>query len=649
MRLKTNIFLWVLLASILPLMVLALAVITYSEKQYLKQVGREVTSSLNNIVSELDRRLYYERQMILSLANSASMKQYLPVLKSATSGDLHQSYFQLSERLENFLSSFQGVVPGFKNIRVMDNEGNTLIKVTFGVGAFSVDEGIESNPYAEEELDDKVFSRQLNDLPAAELSFMLQPESRWESDEGLRGPVMMDAVFPLSYEKDTVGFLMVNFSGNLVDNILDVVPRLHNGKLLLAEVNSDDKGRDGMLLYDDIQGLRLATVNRAPMYLRVYEGGLLWENVHNKPDGQFTSDAGESMTYFIEYLPYPNQLATWVLAARVDRQTLVAPFDQIRWAIFLLVVVAIAFSLVLANLGARNIARPISELASYLKRYADGDHRSRVRVGGASEIQQMEGSFNYMADKLEHAREERDRAQGMMLQSAKLASIGEMAAGIGHEINNPLNNILSLVKLMKRDADDKDHKIINDLDSLREETLRASAIVKGILNFARQVPPQYTQFNALEWFEETRLLVQQAYHLKSMQCHIIADGTSLIQGDRLQLQQVLVNLLLNAIQASEHDAEIIISMQERDGFQYIHVEDHGRGIQRHDLERIFDPFFSTKEVGEGSGLGLSISLGIVERHDGKLTIENNTDGGVTATIILPSILSENNNSGQIDQ
>jgi len=641
-RLKTNIFLWVLLASILPLLVLALAVITYSEKQYLKEVGREVNASLNNIVSELDRRLYYERQMILSLANSASMKQYLPVLKSATSGDLHHGYFGLSERLENFLSSFQGVVPGFKNIRVLDSEGNSLIKVRFGVGAVSADDGIETNPYAEEELDDADFRHQLDELPDAELSFLLQPESRWELDEGLRGPVMMDAVFPLSYEKDRVGYLMVNFTGNLVDKILDVVPRLHNGRLLLAEINSDDKSRDGMLLYDDIQGLRLTQQNLSPMYLRVHEGGLLWENVHNKPDGQFTSDAGEAMTYFIEYLPYPNLLATWVLAARVDRQTLVAPFAPIRWAIFLLAVVAVAMSLVLANLGARNIARPISELASYLKRYADGDHRSRVHVGGASEIQQMEGSFNYMADKLEHAREERDRAQGMMLQSAKLASIGEMAAGIGHEINNPLNNMLSLIKLMKRDVKDADSKTLGDLESLREEALRASSIVKSILNFARQVPPQYTQFNALEWLEETRLLVQQAYHLKNMQCHVIVDAASVIQGDRLQLQQVLVNLLLNAIQASEKGAEIIISMQQQEGFQHIHVEDHGKGIKQSDMERIFDPFFSTKDVGEGSGLGLSISLGIVERHGGKLTIENNSDGGVTASIILPAAPSHNN-------
>jgi two-component system NtrC family sensor kinase len=640
-RLKTNIFLWVLLASILPLMVLSLAAITYSEKQYLKEVNREVNASLNNIVSEIDRRLYYERQMILSLANSASMKQYLPVLQTVTRGDLHQAYFQLSDRLENFLSSFQGVVPGFKLIRVLDNEGNTLIKVRFGVGFVGSEEGIESTPYAEDELDDPAFVRQLNDLPRSELSFLLQPQSRWEDDEDLRGPVMLDAVYPLATENETVGYLMVSFSGDLADKILDVVPRLHDGKLLLAEINPDDKDRDGMLLYDDIQGLHLSESSNSPMNLRMYEGGMLWENVHNKPYGQFISDSDTTITYFHEYLPYPNQLATWVLAARVDRQTLVAPFDQIRWAILFLVVVAIAISVVLANMGARNIARPISELSSHLKRYADGDHRSRVRVGGAREIQQMEASFNYMADTLEHAREERDRAQGMMLQSAKLASIGEMAAGIGHEINNPLNNIMSLIKLMKRDLSEDQAKMSHDLDSLREETLRASTIVKGILNFARQVPPQYTRFNAMEWMQETWQLVQQSARTKHIECQLIADNEMYIQGDRVQLQQVLVNLLLNAIQASGRDSEIIVSMEERDAYQYIHVEDHGKGIAGKDLTRIFDPFFSTKEVGEGSGLGLSISLGIVQRHDGQLRINNNSDGGVTATIVLPQAHLEN--------
>jgi len=634
-RLKTNIFLWVLLASSLPLTVLTLSAITYSEKQYLKEVNREMTAGLNSIVSEIDRRLYYERQMILSLANSRSMKEYLPVMATMTQGDLHQSYFQLTDRLERFLSSFQGVVPGFKSIRVLDNEGNSLIKVRFGVGVTGRIDGIESTPYVEDELNDPDFVKQLRELVPDDLSFISLPVSRWEDDENERGPVMLDAVYPLVNNNKTVGYLLVGFSGDLVDKILDVVPRQHNGKLLVAELNPDNEKRDGMLLYDDISSLRLTLKDVLPAYLKDNNYGLLWNEVRNKPDGNFRNDDNESITYYHEYLPYPNQLASWVVSARVNYTTLAAPFDQIRLSILILVLVAVGISVVLANIGAKKIARPISDLSDTLKRYADGEHRVRVRVGGTDEIQQMEGSFNYMADTLEHAQEERDHAHKMMMQNSKLASIGEMAAGIGHEINNPLNNISSLIQLMKRGLPEEEKKLMNDLDSLNEETSRATSIVSGILNFARQVPPQYTRFNGLEWLEETVRLVAQHAKRKQIECHIIADTDIIIEGDRAQLQQVMVNLILNAIQASGRDSEIIISIEKMPGKHLIHIEDHGKGIQKSDLERIFDPFFTTKDVGEGSGLGLSISLGIVERHDGRLLIKNNSDGGVTATVVLP--------------
>jgi len=635
LRLKTNIFLWVLLASVLPMAVLALVAITYSEQQYLKDVSHEFNASLSNIVSEIDRRLYYERQMILSLSRSATMQQYLPILKSVTQGDLHPRYFQRSEQLEKFLSGFQGVVPGFRSIRVLDAEGNTLIKVRFGVGVVGRGDGLESSPYAEDEIEDPAFVKQLQQLTPSELSYIILPKSRWDAAEASRGPTMHDAVYPLRYENRTIGYLLVSFSGDQIDKILDVVPRVHNGKLMLVELNDDRSSRDGLQLYNDKNELRLNQSNIKASYILDAAGKQLLSRVRSKPDGEMQSDGGNFITYYTEYLPYPKQLASWVLSARVDKQNLFAPFDQIRKAILLLAVIAVVFSMLLANYGAKKIARPITALAESLKGYADGDHQARLRVDGVSELQQMETSFNYMADTLEHAQLERDHAYQMMLQTAKLASIGEMAAGIGHEINNPLNNMLSLIKLLKRDLPANSKHISGDLDSLREEILRASGIVKGILNFARQLPTQYSTFNALGWLEETSQLVQQAARSKMIAIHVIADHETEMIGDRGQLQQVLVNLLLNAIQASQKDSDIIVSLVRQAGNIVIQIEDHGGGIRDENIDRIFDPFFTTKEVGEGSGLGLSISLGIVQHHEGQLIIENNTDSGVTATIKIP--------------
>jgi two-component system, NtrC family, sensor kinase len=197
-----------------------------------------------------------------------------------------------------------------------------------------------------------------------------------------------------------------------------------------------------------------------------------------------------------------------------------------------------------------------------------------------------------------------------MLQSAKLASIGQMAAGIGHEINNPLSNILSLTKLVERRLGESDKVVIQDGRAIREEAERVSRIVTAILNFGRQSHPVRTRFDIRPWLFETLELVEAeaAKRHVGVKAEIESDGV--IEGDRDLLQQALVNLLLNALYVSP-------------------------GIAPEVAGNVFDPFFTTKPEGEGSGLGLSISLGIVEHHNGTLKLSNNPEGGVTAMITLP--------------
>jgi two-component system NtrC family sensor kinase len=350
------------------------------------------------------------------------------------------------------------------------------------------------------------------------------------------------------------------------------------------------------------------------------------------------------MHYFVELFPYQNKLASWILTSRIESKVISSPFNQIRMWIWAIAGAALIISLLLTDIGSRMIARPICRLSTNLKAYADGDHKQRVKTKEAiDEIASLAEAFNYMADTLDDAQQERDRAQHMVLQSSKLASIGEMAAGIGHEINNPLNNILSYTKLISRsiaknsaDLETRElTRLQNDLDSLRDEALRASDIVRGILNFARQVPPEYSTFAIQPWLENTLALVQQTAKSKHVKLTLNYTGYDELQGDRNQLQQALINLLLNAIHASPHDDEVIISAIIDEDRLIINVTDHGPGISQADMDRIYDPFFTTKTEGEGSGLGLSISLGIIEHHHGTLVITNNDDKGATASMILP--------------
>ncbi|MDQ1362731.1 MAG: two-component system, NtrC family, sensor kinase, partial [Pseudomonadota bacterium] len=252
------------------------------------------------------------------------------------------------------------------------------------------------------------------------------------------------------------------------------------------------------------------------------------------------------------------------------------------------------------------------------------------------ELLQLEQSFKYLAKTLKASEKQRDQAQSMMLQQAKLASIGEMAAGIGHEINNPLNNILSYVKLIERDLPESDTQLRHDLEGLRDEALRAGRIVKGVLNFARQLPLEFSRFDLKQWLQDCIELVASEARKRYVSVKIMRVPQMELSGDRNQLQQVMVNLLMNAIQASDPQdvVEIFATRLDRKQVRII-VSDQGKGIDEKNRAKIFDPFFTTKAIGEGSGLGLSISLGIVQYHNGLLTLENNHKGGVDAIITLP--------------
>lgn len=212
-----------------------------------------------------------------------------------------------------------------------------------------------------------------------------------------------------------------------------------------------------------------------------------------------------------------------------------------------------------------------------------------------------------------------------------------MAAGIGHEINNPLNNILSLTTLIERGLPRSADNLREDVHDLREEARRAGRIVRGVMNFARQLPPEHRPFRVCPWLHETverlepeAMAADVHFDLSSCDpaCEAVADAD--------QLQQVLLNLLRNALHAAPPHTRIQVSGACADGRLRVCVRDAGPGMPPEVLARIFDPFFTTKAVGEGTGLGLSISLGIVQYHGGALSIRNREDaGGVEACFEVP--------------
>jgi two-component system, NtrC family, sensor kinase len=636
-RLRTNISLWVSLATVLPLTVLVLVVTVYSERQYSSDRDREIGASLNTLVAEMDRRLHFEREVIGALVDSAPMQGFLSVLAQARDGRKHPQFNLRAAQLGIFLEEFTALIPDVGTIRVLDVRGNTLLMIRDRQVAPTHYQGMDPYPYAEEELDDPAFLRRLQTSPRGEVSYQLLPQSRSDYVFGAIPP-MYDAVVPIEREgEEVVGYLLANATGLQIDRMLELAPRLSEGRLTVAELNPDHPERDGLILFDEASALLFTHGKRPALRLASVFGEPLAAAVARYSYGAMDLADRPSRVYYAEYAPYPNQLVSWVVLSEVRHDAVTAPFTRIRQGILLLSGLALMLSLLLAQVSAQRIARPISRLAHNLKAYARGEPLEQNEPHGTQEIRQLQDSFTYMAETLERARTDRDEAQRMLLQSAKLASIGELAAGIGHELNNPLNNILSLAKLIRRELPDGEARLYEDVQSLMDEAERASRIVNGILNFARQVPPRYETIDVRPWLEETLILVNQAAREQEVTIRMEVEEGLTMEGDVHQLRQVLINLLLNAIQASRPGDEVVImARREASGEVYVCVCDQGAGVDAEILDKLFDPFFTTKAVGKGSGLGLSVSLGIVERHGGHIDIRPNERGGVTATVRLPA-------------
>ena len=234
------------------------------------------------------------------------------------------------------------------------------------------------------------------------------------------------------------------------------------------------------------------------------------------------------------------------------------------------------------------------------------------------------------------------KVQAQMVQTEKMASIGQLAAGVAHEINNPLTGVLTFTHMLLRRKDiAKD--IRSDLEIIAKQTERVRKIVKNLLAYSRQTDlnPEPTDINRLV---RTAVLMMKNHALvKGIKLVFKpVDGIPLLTLDASQIQSVLINLIINAFDAIQRGGTITVSTgisvstnkADRKGVEIV-VRDTGCGIPSDHLDKLFDPFFTTKEVGQGTGLGLAISYGIVQRHGGTIRVQSEVDAGSTFTVWLP--------------
>jgi signal transduction histidine kinase len=314
-----------------------------------------------------------------------------------------------------------------------------------------------------------------------------------------------------------------------------------------------------------------------------------------------------------------------------ERQMIRHILETLRVQLISVFAVALALGAVMPFLAFRKFFKILHLLRDATEHIAGGRFEKIPVQASEIEMRQLMEAFNQMVAELE-------RHEAQMIQTQKLSSLGTMAAGVAHQLNNPLNNIWTSCQIAfdELDACDKPfmRKMLNNID---QETIRARDIVKGLLEFSR------TKIFSLRWIELSQiakramtLIAAQVPAEVEVRTEIPADLK--VQVDVQRFQEVLLNLLLNAVEAiGTQPGRVTLRAvaDEASGQAVITVEDSGPGIPTEIRSRIFDPFFTTKSDGQGTGLGLAIAYGIIKQHHGSISVDSKPDAGATFVIRLP--------------
>jgi two-component system NtrC family sensor kinase len=314
------------------------------------------------------------------------------------------------------------------------------------------------------------------------------------------------------------------------------------------------------------------------------------------------------------------------IVAEMGKSEVYSPIYGLRNGIIVAVAVLMGGLIFFVPPIARTMTKPIMKLVEGAGEIGKGRFDHRINVKTDDEIGTLSEAFNKMAEDI-------DSAQKQLIQSEKMASLGQLSAGVAHEINNPLANISLNAQMLQQDLEDE--KAQKRLSKIEDNVDRATRIVKSLLEFSRtpEFHPTYTDINALI----TKTLDILKHETKRVEVvEKFEKELPEVPVDPNQIQQVFINIISNACQAMTGGGTLTLRTGQIGDIVEIEISDTGEGISPENLRKVFDPFFTTRKVGKGTGLGLSISYRIIEKHGGHIDVKSVVGKGTSFIIKLPA-------------
>jgi two-component system NtrC family sensor kinase len=460
---------------------------------------------------------------------------------------------------------------------------------------------------------------------------MSRPSDRADLHEGM----VIEAGAPILVDDDLIG---VVYGGVLLNRREDIVDRIKE----TAYAGETWKGKDigtATIFQGDV---RIATNVVADGRRAI--GTRVSEEVYDRVIGEGAYWIGRAFVvddwYITAYGPIRDldeniigMLYVGVLAGKFDalRAQTVVTFAGVS-------VAGMILALVIASILSTGILRPVRHLAEASREIALGNIDTRVEVDpkAAGELKELGEAFNFMAQSIAERDEQLQENARKMTETKKLATLGQLAAGIAHEVNNPLGGIVMYSHILREELKREENR--ETVEKIAKEADRCKKIVKGLLDFARQTKPERAESNMNHILNEViALLEHQAifHNIDIMREH--AHSLPLVDVDVAQMQEVFMNLILNAAQAMGGKGTLttVTGLSENEKSVVVEIRDTGPGIPQTEIDKIFEPFFTTKEVGRGTGLGLAIAYGIVERHHGSIWVKSEFGRGTSFFVRIP--------------
>jgi two-component system NtrC family sensor kinase len=631
MTLRNKIILGSILITLLSYLALAIVVSIYSSRVFINQVQLRVRHDLFSARQIYDENVEHVEEILEAVAIRRRM---VAPLEQEIEGDLGQVFRNI------YLNS------GLDILTLTDVEGKVIFR------AHNPDQkgdNISTIPVVKKVLDSwepvrgtVVFSADLMEREGPEISGragiqilptpMARPSSKTMED---RGMFMVAAVpFVSLHNNEQIGILLGGFMLNRNDRIVDEIKKEVFGDTLLEHAGAGTV----TIFFDDLRistNVMLESNDRAigsRLSQEVYEHVILNGNIWS--DRAFVVNDW----YITSYEPLLDVDGHIIGSLYVG--VLEAPYKQPQKILMLFILLILCFTAMAAFLITffylKHMMRPIDNIVHTCRRLMQGELSARCTIRSSGEIGLLCRAIDQMADAFEKFQKNLQRETQLQIgQSEKLAAIGRLAAGIAHEINNPLTSILNFAYLVKENKT-LDETAQRDIKTIIEETNRITKIVRELLDFARQSPAKKENISMNRILQQLLVLIMKQKEFRNIKfVEDYDEALPSIYADKNQLQQVFLNLLMNSAESIVQEGSITIITRDEADHCLISITDTGCGITPEDLTKIFDPFFTTKPVGKGTGLGLSVSYGIIRHYGGEIRCESKEGEGTTFSVTLP--------------